>query len=134
MRDNEIAQAMLAALARTANALDYAGHMALISPSVQVFGVPGFDVLGYDDWARQCRHEFENGLLRGVRYEGLRVTSATGGNVLFKTIEIVEGSDGTVNRNGVEILIRHEPDGVWRVVQERVLTPEETEFDGLAIR
>lgn len=129
--EQDIAAEMLAALASTANAHDYPAHMALISPSVNVFGVPGFDVIGYDDWARQCKHEFEHGLLREVHYEGLRVVSATSDNVLFKTIETVEGTDGTVNRQGVEILIRRESDGAWRVVQERILAPDEMQFDRL---
>ena len=62
---------MLEALARTANECDYAAHMDLISPTVNVFGVSGFEVIGHDDWARQCEHEFEQGLLRSVSYEGL---------------------------------------------------------------
>ena len=53
----------------------------------------------------------------------------TPGNVLFKTTETVEGTDGTVNRKGVEILIRKEADGKWRVVQERILAGDEMEFD-----
>ncbi len=57
--------------------------MDLISPTVNVFGVPGFEVIGYDDWARQCEYEFEQGLLHSVSYEGLRVISMTPGNVLF---------------------------------------------------
>lgn len=117
---------MLEALAATANGRDYERHMALISPEVQVFGVPGFEVIGYADWARQCRHEFDHQLLRSVNYEGLKVIVATATAVLFKTVETVEGTDGTVNRHGVEILIKKEPDGVWRVSQERVLDPAET--------
>ena len=127
--DSKSAKDMLEALARTANGHDFAAHMDLISPTVNVYGVPGFEVIGYDDWARQCRHEFEQGLLKQVSYEGLRVVSMTPGNVLFKTIETVEGADGTINRHGVEILIRKESDGCWRVTQERILPPEEMEFD-----
>ena len=86
-------------------------------------------MIGYDDWARQCRHEFDQGLLKQVSYEGLRVVSMTPGNVLFKTTETVEGTDGTTNRHGVEILIRKEADGRWRVTQERILPADEMEFD-----
>ncbi|MHB8414987.1 MAG: nuclear transport factor 2 family protein [Acidiferrobacteraceae bacterium] len=127
--DSNVAAEMLAALARTANARDYTAHMALVSPTVNVFGVPGFEVIGYDDWARQCKHEFEHGLLREVRYEGLHIVSATSNSVIFKTTETVEGADGTVNRHGIEILVRREGDGAWRVAQERILTPDEMDFD-----
>ena len=53
--DSKSAKDMLEALARTANGHDFAAHMDLISPTVNVYGVPGFEVIGYDDWARQCR-------------------------------------------------------------------------------
>lgn len=127
--ESKNAKDMLAALALTANTGAYGSHMDLISKEVSVYGVPGFDVIGYDDWARQCKHEFDEGLLKQVSYEGLRVVTLTPGNVLFKTTETVEGTDGTVNRQGVEILIRKEADGKWRVVQERILAEGEMEFD-----
>ena len=120
---------MLEALALTANAGAYTSHMDLISKEVSVYGVPGFEVIGYDDWARQCQHEFDEGLLKRVSYEGLHVVTVTSGNVLFKTTETVEGTDGTVNRQGLEILIRKEADGKWRVLQERILADDEMEFD-----
>ena len=50
-------------------------------------------------------------------------------NLLARTIETVEGTDGTVNRHGLEILIRKETDGKWRVLQERILADNEMEFD-----
>lgn len=120
---------MLEALARTANALDHSAHMALISRSVNVFGVPGFEVIGYEDWARQCQHEFTNKLLKRVHYEGARVISSTPSRILFKTIETTEGTDGTRNHHGLEVLIEKESDGIWRVTQERILPDEEVEFD-----
>ena len=127
--ESKNAKDMLEALALTANAGAYSSHMDLISKEVSVYGVPGFDVIGYDDWARQCKHEFDEGLLKQVSYEGFRVVTLTPGNVLFKTTETVEGTDGTINRQGVEILIRKEADGKWRIVQERILAESEMEYD-----
>ncbi len=127
---NQPALEMLEALALTANAGAYDSHMKLISKEVSVYGVPGFDVIGYDDWARQCQYEFDEGLLKQVSYEGLHMVTVTPANILFKTTETVEGTDGTVNRQGVEILIRKEADGKWRVLQERILADNEMEFDG----
>lgn len=124
-----IPEEMLDALTRTANALDYDAHMALISRSVNVFGVPGFEVIGYDDWARQCQHEFANKLLKRVHYEGARIVSSTPKRILFKTLETTEGTDGTRNHHGLEVLIEKESDGVWRVTQERILPDEEVAFD-----
>lgn len=123
------AREMLEALALTANAGAFVSHMDLISKEVSVYGVPGFEVIGYDDWARQCEHEFDEGLLKRVSYEGLRLVTVTPGHLLFKTTETVEGTDGSVNRQGLEIIIRKEADGKWRVLQERILADDEVLFD-----
>ena len=48
---------------------------------------------------------------------------------MFKTLETVEGTDGSLNVHGVEIVIRKEEDGKWRVTQERILASDEMEFD-----
>jgi hypothetical protein len=127
--ESKSAKDMLKAMALTANAKEYASHMDLISKDVTVYGVPGFEVINHHDWARQCKHEFEEGLLKRVSYEGLHVVTMAPGNVLFKTTETVEGTDGTINRHGLEILIRKEADGKWRVLQERILAEDEMQFD-----
>lgn len=116
-------------MAATANALDLESHMNLISKDVSVFGVPGFDVIDYEDWLNQCRHEFGNKLLKRVSYKGLNVLAETPEKVMFKSVETVEASDGTVNTNGIEFIIQQEADGVWRVSQERVLPEDELEND-----
>ncbi|HUW75391.1 MAG TPA: hypothetical protein VMV70_01815 [Gallionella sp.] len=128
--DIKIAKDLLEAMALTANSGAYASHMDLISKDVNVYGVPGFDLIVYDDWARQCKYEFEEGLLKQVSYEGLRVVTMTPVNILFRTTETVEGTDGTINRHGLEILIRKEADGKWRVYQELLLTDDEMNSDG----
>ena len=123
------AQQFLDQMAATANALDLEAHMNLISKDVSVFGVPGFDVIGYDDWFNQCKHEFDNQLLKQVSYKGLNVLAETPDKIMFKSMETVEGSDGTINSNGIEFIIQKEQDGVWRVSQERVLAADELEND-----
>jgi hypothetical protein len=127
--ESKSAKNMLEAMALTANTRSYESHMDLISKEVSVYGVPGFDVIGYHDWARQCKHEFDEGVLKQVSYEGLRVVTMAPGNVLFKTTETVEGTDGTINCHELEILIRKETDGKWRVLQERILADANMEID-----
>jgi hypothetical protein len=127
--ENDAAKKMLEALAKTANVGAFDAHMNLISKEVSVYGVPGFDVIGYHDWSRQCEYEFDAGRLKRVSYEGLQLVTVTPGNVLFKTTETVEGTDGTINRHGLEVLIRKEADDKWRVLQERILAQDEMEFD-----
>jgi ketosteroid isomerase-like protein len=128
----EIAQRWLEDLEQSANEKDYQAHMDLISRQVSVFGIPGFEVIGYEDWARQCKHEFENNILKQVSYGPMKIVAHAPGRVMFKTIEKVEATDGTSNTNGVEIIIQKEDDGKWRVLQERVLPEDEVRHDGLA--
>jgi ketosteroid isomerase-like protein len=132
--ESKNAQDMLEAMALTANAGTYTSHMDLISKDVSVYGVPGFDVIGYDDWARQCKYEFDEGLLKRVSYDGLSVVTTTPGNVMFKTTETVEGTDGTIKHHGLVILIRKETDGKWRVLQELILADDEMKFDSHKIQ
>lgn len=129
----QIAEKLLQEMARSANEGDYSAHMDLISQQVSVFGIPGFDVIGYDDWARQCRHEFENNILKSVSYGPIKVVTDTPGRVMFKTLETVEAHDGTCNCNGIEIIIQKEDDGKWRVLQERILPEDEAAHDGIVV-
>ena len=111
----------LAVMAETANKLDLEKHMNLISKEVSVYGVPDFEVITYEDWYKQCKYEFENKLLKKVSYEGLNVLAETDDRVMFKSLETVEGSDGSINTSGIEFIIQKEDDGQWRVGQERIL-------------
>ncbi len=131
MKDSTVAREWLAASAHTANAKNYDAHMDLVSKKVKVFGLPGFEILGYDDWAKQSKHEFETGVLKSVSYTGLKVQAMMPGRVMFKTIETVEAKDNSLHAHGVEIILEKESDGKWRVVQERLLPREEAEHDGL---
>jgi small nuclear ribonucleoprotein (snRNP)-like protein len=119
----------LAAMAETANKLDFDAHMNLISKDVSVYGVPDFEVITYDDWYKQCKYEFDNKLLKKISYEGLNVLAETADRIMFKSLETVEGSDGSINTSGIEFIIQKEKDGQWRVSQERILPDDELESD-----
>ena len=119
----------LAVMAETANKLDLEKHMNLISKEVSVYGVPDFEVITYEDWYKQCKYEFENKLLKKVSYEGLNVLAQTDDRVMFKSLETIEGSDGSINTSGIEFIIQKEDDGQWRVGQERILPDDELESD-----
>lgn len=127
----EIALQWIDAVERTARALDHPAHMDLVSRRVRVLGIPGFEAIGYDDWARQCEHEFKDGVFRDVSYTGLRMRAATDRQIMFQTLERVEATDGTVVRRGIEVVLEKEPDGKWRVLQERVMTDGEAVHCGL---
>jgi len=126
-----IAQQYLNDASTTANNKDHAAHMALISTKVSLQGVPGYENIGHADWSAQTKHEFEDNILKQVRYDGLKLITSTETHVMFKTFETVEATDGTINAQGVEILLEKEEDGVWRLVQERILPADETKHAGL---
>jgi hypothetical protein len=67
-----IAQQWLDASALTASNNDFDAHFNLISKKVRVTGVPGFESISYDDWARAAEKDFKEGVLQGVSYEGLK--------------------------------------------------------------
>ena len=114
----------------TALAGDLEGHMAMISPDVMVFGVPGFDTLGYEDWYRQCEHEFPQRLIRALVYSGTRIRSADDERILFKSLETTCTADGGETSQGVEMLLQRDGDA-WRLKQLRLLPEDEARHDGL---
>ncbi len=126
-----IAQQWLDASALTASKNDFDAHFNLISPKVQVTGVPGFESISYDDWARAAEKDFKEGTLQGVSYEGLKMNAHNDTQIMFKTLETIFVNDGTKKTQGVEILLELEEDGVWRVIQERVMTGNEIRHVGL---
>ncbi|MCB1722499.1 MAG: hypothetical protein H6959_04240 [Chromatiaceae bacterium] len=110
---------------------DLAGHMALISPEVMVFGIDGFDTLGYQDWHAQCEHEFPQRLLRDLDYAAIRIRTADPRRILFKALERTQTADGQALAQGVEMLLQADDDGGWRLQQLRVLPDDEARHDGL---
>lgn len=121
-----IVQAWLNTIVDTASKRDHAAHMNLISKTISLVGVPGFENIGFDDWSNQCQHEFENELIDNIQYQGLKIRAATDSRILFVTQETVVASDGTQNQQGIECLLEAEENGVWRLTQQRVLGEEET--------
>ena len=120
----------LDAFIRTALARDLAGHMAMISPEVLVFGVPGFETLDYQDWYRQCEHEFPQGLIADLGYSQVIVRSADDNRILFKCLETTRTSDGKELRQGVEMLLQRDG-AAWMLKQLRLLPEDEARHDGL---
>jgi len=126
-----IAKQWLAEAPTTACEKKYNEHMDLISQRISLQGMPGFDNIGYDDWTAQCKHAFENNLIKSVQYQGIKLLAESDTHIIFKTYKTVEGMDGTVNAQGVKMLLELEPDQKWRLVQECVLPEDESKHDGL---
>lgn len=96
---------------------------------VQLSGVPGFEVIGYDDWSRQCKHEFAEKALQRVGHDGLDVITMTPLKIMFKTFKCVKARDATSTKRALRYLFEKELDDSLRLVQERVLRPAEVALD-----
>lgn len=127
---NPVVDSWLGQFVATAVARDLEGHMAMISPQVMVFGVPGFDTLGYEDWYRQCEHEFPQGLITDLEYSRIKVRTTSEQDILFKSLETTRTSDGGRLAQAVEMLLQHEDDD-WKLKQLRILPEDEARHDGL---
>lgn len=57
------------------------------------------------------------------------MVTETPDQIMFKSVETVEGSDGETHSNGIEFIIKQEDDGQRRVLQERILPEDELEND-----
>ena len=129
----DIVQQWLNASASTAAAGQHEAHMALILEKVSLLGVPGFEIIKYDDWSSQCKDEFEEGLVKKVFYEATEVVAAGLMLIMFRAVETVEVTDGPIDRNGIEGVLEKESDGQWRLTQERILSVEEAEKYALPV-
>ena len=119
------------ACSQTIRDYDHPAHMNLISKDVQVFGVPGFDVIGYQDWYAQSEHEFKERLILDAKYEGIRLRQENESQIMFVTMESITASDKSVNKQALEVVLAKEVDGEWRVIQERLLDEDEGKHFGI---
>lgn len=122
----EIVKSWLGQVSATAAAHDHAAHMALISKTVSLTGIPGYKEIGYTEWSAQCEHEFADNILESVIYGEPQMVTDDGERIMFRVFETVTGTDGAVNAQGVEMLIEKEDGNRWRLTRERVLSKEET--------
>ena len=117
----QIAEQWLTKAAESAGQKNLKDHMGMISKRISLQGVPGFDNIDYDVWYGQCRHQFENAMIKSISYKGVNLISSTESMIIFTVLERVVGTDGALNEQLVEMSLEKEDDEVWRLVLERVL-------------
>lgn len=133
MTAEELINAWMYTCCETIKRYDHKAHMDLISEQVQVFGIPGYELIGYKDWFAQCEHEFEEKLITSAHYRGTQLKLHNESNITFNTIETILGKDGSKKEHGIEITLTKEQDGQWRVIQERLFTKQEAIAEGLPL-
>ncbi len=99
---------------------DLDAHMQLVSPKVQVYGVPGIGVINYKHWQARRKNEFRNNELLLLNYQDLRLITSTQRRLTFNTIETMIGKSGKMVVLDKNIVLEREEDGQWRVVEENV--------------
>ena len=107
--------------------------MDLISQRVSLLGVPGFELIDYEDWSQQAKDEFSEGVVKQVHYRGAEIVAAGFSSIIFRAVETVEVADGPADTNGIEGVLEKEADGKWRLTQERVLSKDEATRYNMAL-
>ena len=95
-------------------------HMGLVSRKVQVYGIPNQESLGYADWQRRRRNEFEQNRLASLTYSDMKIKTITLRRLGFEITEIMQANPGQKIPIDKEIILEQESDNQWRVVEETI--------------
>lgn len=99
---------------------DLDAHMGLVSRKVQVYGVPGNDVIDYRGWEVRRRNEFSKGLLMRLAYGEPQMKVAGLRRIIFAIEEKMYAHDGRQILINKDIVLECEDDEQWRVVEETI--------------
>jgi len=120
--EQSTAEDWLSAITKTVQLRNIHAHMRLVSKSVRVYGVPGNETITYIDWRKRRQTEFEKNLLKELSYDFIRMKSITPKRLHFIAIETMSGMSGNSFKINKDIIIEKEYDGVWRVVEEKIVS------------
>jgi len=99
---------------------DLEKQMSLISRYVQVYGVPGHDVIDYDGWRLRRRNEFQKNLLAKLSYKLLKVKIQGLRRTAFQVEETMTATGGSKVILTEDIMLELEPDDRWRLVELKI--------------
>ena len=99
---------------------DLETHMGLVSKKVRVYGIPNQASLGYQDWYRRRRNEFNNNRLASLSYNNLNIKTISLRRLGFQVTEIMQATNGQQIQINKDILLEQEEDNQWRVVEETI--------------
>jgi len=133
MTPSEIVDGWAIASCETLERRDIEAHMNLISKDVKVYGLANHEYVDYNFWHNQVDEQFSQGLVKSVRYYLHAVRADSDSLILFTAIEYLTDKDGSEHESPLEVALAREEDGVWRVIQEKVLTNDEAQAAGLVI-
>lgn len=133
MNAGEIAEAWALACCETLEKRDIDAHMNLISRQVKLFGLADFEFVDYNFWLNQVQQQFASGMITSLRYylNSIKVDSET--QISFTAMEYMTDKDGEEHENPLLVVLGKEADGVWRVIEEKILDKEEAKTAGLSM-
>ena len=133
MTPEEIVNAWALASCETLEQHDIEAHMNLISKEVKVYGLANHEFVDYNFWHNQVKEQFSQGLVKTLRYYLHSMRADSDSLILFTAIEYLTDKDGKEHESNLEGALAKEEDGVWRVIQEKVLTEDEARTAGLMV-
>lgn len=113
-------QKWLSDLSETVKSRDVKKHMDLISQSITTYGMPNGQVLHYSGWHMRRKHELESGLLKSLSYDKLSIKNMALRRLKFVIEETMDGTNGDHIVINKEIILEHEQDAQWRMVEETI--------------
>jgi len=133
MTPEEIVNAWALASCETLEQHDIKAHMGLISKEVKVYGLANHEFVDYNFWHNQVKEQFSQGLVKSLRYYLHSMRADSDSLILFTAMEYLTDKDGKEHESPLEVALAKEEDGVWRVIQEKVLTEDEARTAGLMV-
>jgi hypothetical protein len=107
-------------MSSSVRARDMAQHLLNVSKRINVYGMPSKAVIKFKEWQARRQFELSNDELIALNYQGIRIISSSNKRITFNTNETMVGKDGKMVIIDKNIIIEHEEDGTWRVVEESV--------------
>ncbi len=107
-------------LTRSVETRDLDAHMRLVSERVQIYGLPGGQIIGYEQWKKRRHTEFSQAQLLALDYRLLNIKTITGRRLGFHVEEIMQACNGMRVFVDKDIILELEADEHWRVVEETI--------------
>lgn len=107
-------------LTRSVEKRDLAAHMRLVSERVQVYGLPGGQIVDYRRWEKRRYTEFSQAQLLALSYRLLNIKTITPRRLGFHAEETMQACNGTCIFIDKDIILEREADDHWRVVEEHI--------------
>ena len=95
-------------------------HIQHVSKKVNVYGMPSKAVISYKEWKSRRHNELKNKDLLALNYKGIHIISCSAKRITFNTSETLVGKGGKMVIIDKNIIIEHEDDGNWRLVEENI--------------